>query len=169
MSGRSRGLRQVGERRNPFAFRLLAALLAPLSAAVLCIGLPVGGAAVPAPHDAGFVPAEIAAADAPPISALGTLCVVALADRRFEAASPYFSAVHAGRTYFFASETARKTFVAAPARFAPAWCGIDPVAYLNDGVLAEGAVLRRHRGRFYLFLNVDHWQTFRAAPGRYAR
>ncbi|MFH5806617.1 YHS domain-containing protein [Alienimonas sp. DA493] len=123
----------------------------------------------PDPGGANFVPAEIAAADAPPLSALGTLCVVALAERRFEAASPHFSAVHAGRTYFFASEQALSRFRDAPDRYAPAWCGMDPVAYLDEEILAEGAVLRRHAGRFYLFTSVENWNVFRAAPGRYAR
>ncbi|WP_171188383.1 YHS domain-containing protein [Alienimonas chondri] len=150
---------------------LPAVLLCALLPADPASGLPrhEENAALLDPATADFVPAEIAAADAPPISALGTLCVVSLAERRFEPAAPYYSAVHAGRTYFFASDQARTQFLAAPETYAPAWCGIDPVAYLNDGVLAEGAVLRRHAGRFYLFLNVTNWNTFRAAPGRYAR
>ncbi len=150
-----------------------------LPAALLCALLPgagaPAGAGVPTASagldlgGANFVPAEIAAADAPSVTALGTLCVVALADRRFEPASPHFSAVHAGRTYFFASDAARKTFRAAPDAYAPAWCGVDPVAYLDDDTLAEGAVLRRHDNRFYLFTNAENWRTFRAHPTRYAR
>jgi len=139
-----------------------------LPAALLCALLPAAPAS-PVAARPSFVPAEIAAADAPPIDAFGTHCVVALANRRFAEASPHFSEVYAGRTYFFASEAARRTFVENPDAYAPAWCGIDPVAYLDDDALVEGSVLRRHAGRFYLFTTVAHWNTFRAAPGRYAR
>jgi YHS domain-containing protein len=141
-------------RRSPVSLMLPAALLSAL--------LPAAGAG-------DFVPAEIAAADAPPIAALGTFCVVSLADRQFEQASPHLCAVHEGRTYFFSSEEAHAAFLDAPERYAPAWCGIDPVAYLDADVLAEGVVLRRHAGRFYLFTDAKNWRTFRAAPGRYAR
>ena len=137
-----------------------------LPAVLACALLPAGPAE---PAGRPFEPAAIAATDAPPIAALGTTCVVALAERRFATASPHHAAVHLGRTYFFASEAARERFLAAPDAFAPAWCGVDPVAYLDGGELIEGAVLRRHAGRFYLFADAANWETFRAAPARYAR
>ena len=87
---------------------------------------------------APFVPADHAAADAPPVAALDTLCVVSLRNKSFAAAAPEHSAVHGGRTYFFSTAAARAAFVADPAEYAPAFCGMDPVAYLEDGGADRG-------------------------------
>ena len=147
-------------------------LVAPWLSAVLLSAPPPAAAtgAEPAPFvPAAFVPATRAAADAPPLAAVGTFCVVALAERRFAPARPAHHAVHAGRTWFFSSDAARAAFLAAPDAYAPAYCGFDPVAYLDDGELTEGTVLRRHAGRFYLFADAANWERFRANPARYAR
>ena len=118
---------------------------------------------------AAFVPAEHAAADAPPVAALDTLCLVSLRNKSFAPASPEHRCVYGGRTYFFSSAAARAAFLADPADYAPAYCGVDPVAYLDAGELTEGAVLRQHAGRFYLFATAANWETFKANPARYAR
>ena len=117
---------------------------------------------------APFAPAAHAAADAPPLAALDTLCVVALRAKSFAPADPRYKTVHGGRTYFFSSPRAKAAFEADPALYAPAFCGMDPVAYLDAGELTEGAVLRQHGGRFYLFATAANWEAFRADPARYA-
>jgi len=101
--------------------------------------------------------------------ALETMCVVALAEQRFATAAAHLAAIHQGRTYFFSTPAARDAFHADPNAYAPAYCGIDPVAYLDAGELREGAVLWRHDGRFYLFASEANRETFRANPVRYAR
>ena len=116
-----------------------------------------------------FEPAAHAAADAPPLGALDTLCVVALRDRRYVPADPAIKTVHEGRTYFFSTPAAKAAFVKSPAEYAPAFCGMDPVAYLDGGEVVEGTVLRRHGDRFYLFVQASHWEAFQKHPERYSR
>ena len=128
---------------------------------------------VPASPAAGgppaFDPSAAADADAPPLAALRDLCVVALREKRFERADPRHRTVHQGRTYFFASEDARRAFLANPALFAVAYCGVDPVAYATRGEIVEGTLLRSHAGRFHLFESAENWETFRVDPARFVR
>ena len=116
----------------------------------------------------GFDPAAAAQAAYPPVPALRDYCVVAIHDHRFARANPEYSAVYKGRTYFFESAESRSRFEADPAQFAPAFCGMDPVCYVELSEVREGRLLREHAGRFYLFVDEANWETFQANPSRFA-
>ena len=104
--------------------------------------------------------ASYASEKQPPLKALGTYCIVGLKERRFEQAQPDIKTAFNGRTYFFSSLTAKEKFVASPATYAPAYCGMDPVEYVKSGKVVEGTFLREFKGRFYLFASKAHWTEF---------
>ncbi len=96
----------------------------------------------------------------PPIKALRDFCIVGLKQRRFNKINPNIRAIHAGRTYFFASLNAKAKFVQSPEYYAPAYCGMDPVVYVKTGNVVEGTYLREFKNRFYLFATKDNWSAF---------
>jgi YHS domain-containing protein len=107
-------------------------------------------------------------AEAPPIAALRDYCVVALHDHRFAKANSEIFSIYKSRTFFFESEESKMRFDENPEAFAPVFCGMDPVCYVESQELREGRVLREHGGRFYLFVSEANWEAFQKNPSRYS-
>ncbi len=106
--------------------------------------------------------------EATPIAALRNYCVVALHDHRFAKANSEIFSIYKSRTFFFESEESKMRFDENPEVFAPVFCGMDPVCYVESQELREGRVLREHGGRFYLFVSEANWETFQKNPSRYS-
>ncbi|MBA3315799.1 MAG: hypothetical protein H0T47_21240 [Planctomycetaceae bacterium] len=106
--------------------------------------------------------------EAPPLAALRDYCVVALHDHRFAKANSEIFSIYKSRTFFFESEESKIRFEENPEVFAPVFCGMDPVCYVESEELREGRVLREHAGRFYLFTDEANWETFQKNPARYS-
>jgi YHS domain-containing protein len=109
------------------------------------------------------------ASQAPPLAALSDYCVVALHDHRFARANSEIFSIYKSRTFFFESEESKLRFDENPEVFAPVFCGMDPVCYVESQELREGRVLREFGGRFYLFVDEASWEKFQKNPGRYAK
>lgn len=108
-----------------------------------------------------------AAAEPTPISRLEQLCVVNLAAGRAVLSNRQISAEHQGRLYFFASEDARKTFIAAPEKYAVAFGGCDPVEWVKSGRAEVGRYLVRHSGRSFMFASRENVEAFKSSPERF--
>jgi YHS domain-containing protein len=77
-----------------------------------------------------------------------------------------------GRTFWFASATERKRFLAAPQRYLPAYGGNDPVLAAEENRRAVGkvqyCVVYGDDNRLYLFASQATLEQFRDDPKRYA-
>lgn len=105
--------------------------------------------------------------NAPVLAALNGFCIVGLKQRQFNIASNEFSSVFEDHTYLFASKEAKAEFDSDPARYAPAYGGVDLVAWLDRHEMIEGRLLREYDGRFYLFSSKESWEQFKATPERF--
>ena len=103
----------------------------------------------------------------PAITSLNGFCIVGLKQRQFVPANAEFSSVFEDRTHYFASATAKGEFDANPSAYAPAYGGIDPVAWLEQREMVQGQFLREFNGRFYLFTSKQNWETFKQIPSRF--
>jgi YHS domain-containing protein len=108
-----------------------------------------------------------ASAEPTSISRLEQLCVVNLAAGRAVLSNRQISAEHQGRLYFFASEDARKSFVAAPEKYAVAFGGCDPVEWVKSGRAEVGRYLVQHSGRRFMFASRENVEAFRSSPERF--
>ncbi len=78
--------------------------------------------------------------------------------------SEEFSATHRGRTYLFASEQARDSFLKSPDQFAPVLSGCDLIEFSKSGKWIDGdcrfGFIEQKSGRIFLFsssLNCDEF------------
>ncbi|RMG35881.1 MAG: YHS domain-containing protein [Planctomycetota bacterium] len=98
-------------------------------------------------------------------------CPVALRDHReLRDAQLRFHSTYRGKTYFFSSAEAKARFDAAPAKYAPAFDGLDAVLLKTEkqrrlGVL-DHAVW--YHDRLYLFTSAETMATFTANPAQFA-
>ena len=104
---------------------------------------------------------------APTVAGLKGYCVVSLRSKEFVAGKAEFSTIYEEHTYYFSRADALAKFQADPVHYAPAFGGIDPVTWLQEGRLVEGQFLREFGGRFYLFESKENWEDFKAAPHRF--
>ncbi|MEQ9411673.1 MAG: hypothetical protein RIK87_28420 [Fuerstiella sp.] len=98
-------------------------------------------------------------------------CPVALRDYRDLVDSrEQYSAEFGRQTYYFSSDEAKKVFESAPARYAPAAGGSDPVLLVNTGEDVPGALdfSLWYRDRLYMFRSRETQQIFSKDPARYA-
>ncbi len=106
-----------------------------------------------------------------PGSGLKGFCAVALQnERELKDAREEYSALFHGRLYSFSSEQALETFLADPARYAPAVRGNDVIHLALTGEEVEGSLDHAvwYQGRLYLFTSVETLETFTAAPSSHA-
>ena len=106
-----------------------------------------------------------------PGSGLKGFCAVALQnERELKDAREEYSALFHGRLYSFSSEQALETFLADPARYAPAARGNDVIHLALTGEEVEGSLDHAvwYQGRLYLFTSVETLETFTAAPSSHA-
>lgn len=101
------------------------------------------------------------------IPRLSEICIVALKNHEYRRADPAFSREHKGRIYHFSSAEAQAQFDAEPEKFAVAFGGCDPVAYVRSGAIEDGRFLINHEGRSYMFSSAENAKTFKSAPERY--
>jgi len=105
-----------------------------------------------------------------PLGMDGYCPVTVLKENRWQLGSGRFSAVHEGRRYFFADETAKQEFLAIPEHYAPVCSGDDVVKLTLQNVRKPGE--RRfgigYGDRIYLFESEDSLQTFLAEPKRFS-
>ncbi len=90
-----------------------------------------------------------------------------LAANRQVKADGRFKTVYRGRSYYFSSANAKATFDGAPAKYAVAYGGYDPVQYVQLKTLAEGRLLCEYRGQMYCFASKANWEAFLKNPQRY--
>ncbi len=103
----------------------------------------------------------------PLVSGLRGRCIVALKARQVLPADSRFSSVFEERTYYFSSAEAKAAFDQNPRSYAPAYGGIDPVAWLSHRRMEEGQLLREFEGQFFFFSSKENWETFKGNPNRY--
>lgn len=103
-----------------------------------------------------------------PIEVLSRHCLVGLKNHQFIEADPRFRVTYRDRVYYFADAQAMVKFHQSPDKYAPAFSGLDPVAYVNRGEYVEGRYLREYQGRFYLFSTKETWEEFKKSPHLYA-
>jgi YHS domain-containing protein len=101
------------------------------------------------------------------IPKLSEICIVSLKCGDYRRADPSISSEYRGRIYHFSSADARAQFDAAPEKFAVAFGGCDPVAYVQSGSIEDGRFLISHAGRFYMFSTAENAAKFRATPDRF--
>ena len=130
---------------------------------------PATGATLPVPGMPRQVSATkpVTGEPRPVIAGLKGYCVVALKDRQFVPTNTAFSSTFEDRAYFFSTADAKAAFDRNPESYAPAYGGIDPVAWLEQRQMVEGQYLREYGGRFYLFATKDNWETFKTSPQRF--
>ena len=103
----------------------------------------------------------------PAVPGLKGFCIIELHNRKFVPAKAEFSSVYDGRTYYFSTADAKKTFDTEPDRYGLAYRGFDPVIWQTKHELVDGQFLREFEGHLYLFTTKENWDTFKAAPQRY--
>lgn len=101
------------------------------------------------------------------IPKLSEICIVSLKSGDYRRADAAINSEYRGRIYHFSSAEARQQFDAAPEKFAVAFGGCDPVAYVQSGSIEDGRFLISHAGRFYMFATAENAAKFRANPERF--
>jgi YHS domain-containing protein len=128
---------------------------------------------VPHPISASAVPNVPVLKDEPvPLSlpivpGLRGRCIVALKSRQILPCDSRFSSLYEERTYFFSSADAKDAFDQNPRFYAPAYGGLDPVAWLQERQMIDGQILREYNGQFFLFTSKENWELFQLNPQRY--
>ncbi len=102
-----------------------------------------------------------------PITRLTNLCIVSWANGQRIKPNPQISATHRGRMYYFSSESAKRTFVENPERYAVSFGGCDPVHFVLTQQAVEGRFLAAHEGRFFMFATQENFDIFKANSDRY--
>ncbi|MEZ6064459.1 MAG: hypothetical protein R3B90_01850 [Planctomycetaceae bacterium] len=105
------------------------------------------------------------------LTGLKGFCPVALKEERaLVDARAEYTAVHAGRRYYFSSPVARAHFEAMPEEYAPMEGGCDVVHLSMTGERAAGSLDHAvwFRGRLYLFSSAETLETFVSAPSIHA-
>ena len=69
--------------------------------------------------------------------------------------------------YYFSSESAKRTFVENPERYAVSFGGCDPVHFVLTQQAVEGRFLAAHEGRFFMFATQENFDIFKANSDRY--
>ncbi|MEW4487449.1 hypothetical protein AB1L42_05175 [Thalassoglobus sp. JC818] len=105
------------------------------------------------------------------LAGLKGFCPVALRDtRELLDTDDRYSAIFNNREYSFSSPHALESFLASPAKYAPALRGSDVIHYALTGEEEEGSLNHAvwYKGRLYLFTSVETMETFVAAPSSHA-
>lgn len=98
------------------------------------------------------------------IPRLSDICIVSLKAGDYRRADPTIRSEYRGRIYHFSTVEARSQFDAAPEKFAVAFGGCDPVAYVQSGSIEDGRFLITYAGRFYMFSSAENAAKFRRSP-----
>lgn len=106
----------------------------------------------------------------PPLGLEGFCPVSMKRMQRWVKGNPQWGVLHQGRTYLFAGQAERDTFLRSPDVFSPVLSGVDPVALLETGRQVPG---KREFGleyanTVYLFSSEASLKQFCASPDRYA-
>ncbi|TWT50013.1 hypothetical protein KOR42_36970 [Thalassoglobus neptunius] len=105
------------------------------------------------------------------LAGLKGFCPVALRDsRELLDTDDRYSAIFNNREYSFSTPHALESFLASPAKYAPALRGADVIHYALTGEEEEGSLDHAvwYKGRLYLFNSVETMETFVAAPSSHA-
>ncbi|MEM6331009.1 MAG: hypothetical protein AAF790_12260 [Planctomycetota bacterium] len=109
--------------------------------------------------------------NAPPLGFEGYCPVTMKRDWKWALGDTKWGAIHRGRTYLFATQADRQTFLADPDKYSPAMSGADPVLALETGKQTSG--LRRYaleyQGKFYLFSSEQTLNKFWSNAEGYAQ
>lgn len=93
---------------------------------------------------------------------------------RWQKGDVRWGAIHQGRTYLFATETAQRAFLATPDQYSPVLSGVDPVVAVDQRKSVAGqreyaVQYPTSTGRFYLFSSQETLEKFWENPAAYAQ
>ena len=82
-----------------------------------------------------------------------------------------WGAIHRGRTYLFADQAARDTFLAEPDKYSPALSGVDPVLAVETQQAVPGTreFAVEYEGQFYMFASEQSLKKFWSNAEGYAK
>jgi YHS domain-containing protein len=103
--------------------------------------------------------------------ALEGYCPVELCDREhWVRGDPRWTVVYGGQTFLFAGAKQQQRFLAAPARYSPAFAGNDPVLAVDGNAQRAGRTAHSILcdGRVYLFSTAATLARFQQNPRRYS-
>ena len=106
---------------------------------------------------------------APVVACLRGHCPVAMQNRQVVKASAEFVTRYDGHTYFFASDEARREFLANPEKYAPVNSGYDVVIEQKTGEREAGDYVSEYEGRQYWFKTLANKKEFLQDSAKYVK
>ncbi len=100
--------------------------------------------------------------NSPPLAMEGRCPVTLSETKRWKTGDVRYGVIHRGRTYLFTDAGKQQEFLRDPDKYAPAFCGYDPVHFAERGELTNGSIQfgAMFKGKTYLFADAETRDRF---------